>query len=917
MAISVNYPTTNLAVGAYKDIVFSGKTGAEYFFDVLEGADKCTIAKQNSTTWRVTRTAAGTIRVRGSESPFGASYGRAINHDDGKTQLLEDGRLKITNLSGVQYYNGTAKLNAINQYVTISFCPSLFGMYGDTYAFAFISTWGGTGALALNDVTAVWKFERVAADKVRYYKNGVQVGSDITTSGSDLGYYLTVAPANSGLNTIFPRVEFFANGGAIIDYSEAISVISDPPPPPTADFTAPLTIESGATLSITNGTTGGSGTKVYVWEIDDVVTSPSGGTSANPVFGGLPDGLRKVKMTVTDDAGSDSKTVWVLVRKIFPNSTNIPAGVATEFTSSILNPTWTLPSGATGAAGSNGYKRVVTFGTTGSKTVRAANPSNSSQYEEATNTIYTALQADFNTTTSDNLGNAYFCMDATTGGYGTKNRVWKIDNITTAPTNGDYVNPTFAGLSAGAHKIKLTVTDDSGSSAVEKDIWVGTLSGAAFARSGVAESYSTNVPTPRTWSASPNVGSFVGDAFVAPEGSGTTTIKATNGAKFATKSVTYGPALTADFSVEENYGDNLDFTLTANVSGGGGSYSYQWLLNGVQVGTSSSLTLNKPIGNYELQLIVTDGFGNTDSATHTIHVIKQPLTCTYTPNTSLVAPVTISFTNTTSPSPTEPFWDFGDFITSDQLNPKHTFLVPGKYTIFRKGFVDGDYSDQKLTINIGGSPPSPAENSIEFDEVELDRFYLEGAKGGPTFVTSIIGNPIGNQQRNISRGEFLNVFELAFDKEPEEMVRLLHFFITRFGGGIGFRCFSPLDNKFENEFVANVTHGVGTYNLIRTYEMAGRKVVKRIVKPCPDLKFKLNGALVASSAIVVDYQEGRVTFNNPNSLTTGHVLTVEGEFCLPCVFGMDEFPATGFSTYFDLQGLKVVELLPIALGIED
>lgn len=156
--------------------------------------------------------------------------------------------------------------------------------------------------------------------------------------------------------------------------------------------------------------------------------------------------------------------------------------------------------------------------------------------------------------TSYNYGQAVIATDGSTGGAGTKTRVWKIDGVVTTPSNGSFTSPTFAGLSAGTHTIRLEVTDDSGSDFFEDTVFIGTVSGSSAVANGAASTYTTNVSTP-TWSVTAGDGSInSGGVFTAPEsGNGESTIRAINGENFTTKTIIWGFPRTVTLSNVESY----------------------------------------------------------------------------------------------------------------------------------------------------------------------------------------------------------------------------------------------------------------------------------------------------------------------------------------------------------------------------
>ncbi|HNT08898.1 S8 family serine peptidase, partial [Methanoculleus sp.] len=65
-----------------------------------------------------------------------------------------------------------------------------------------------------------------------------------------------------------------------------------------------------------------------------------------------------------------------------------------------------------------------------------------------------------------------------------------------------------------------------------------------------------------------------------------------------------------------------------------------------------------------------------------VQAIDPILQSNFTANTTTgTAPLTVQFTDASTGSPNEWFWDFGDNTTSTDQNPIHTYTVPGNYTV--------------------------------------------------------------------------------------------------------------------------------------------------------------------------------------------------------------------------------------------
>jgi hypothetical protein len=81
----------------------------------------------------------------------------------------------------------------------------------------------------------------------------------------------------------------------------------------------------------------------------------------------------------------------------------------------------------------------------------------------------------------------------------------------------------------------------------------------------------------------------------------------------------------------------------------------------------------------------TPGTSNMD-ATSNIYTLALPpavpvASFTVSPGLDGVAPMTATFTDTSTGSPTSWAWDFGDGTTSTVQNPSHTFTAAGSYTV--------------------------------------------------------------------------------------------------------------------------------------------------------------------------------------------------------------------------------------------
>jgi gliding motility-associated-like protein len=126
------------------------------------------------------------------------------------------------------------------------------------------------------------------------------------------------------------------------------------------------------------------------------------------------------------------------------------------------------------------------------------------------------------------------------------------------------------------------------------------------------------------------------------------------------------------------------FINQTNPNSSTGTVTYSW-----DFGDGSTSTLANPThiytspGIYHVTLVAVNGVGCTSVLTKNTYINAAPkpvASFTSTNNNSCTAPVTASFTNT-STGTTSYLWDFGDGTTSPQASPNHTYTSSGAYTV--------------------------------------------------------------------------------------------------------------------------------------------------------------------------------------------------------------------------------------------
>ena len=129
------------------------------------------------------------------------------------------------------------------------------------------------------------------------------------------------------------------------------------------------------------------------------------------------------------------------------------------------------------------------------------------------------------------------------------------------------------------------------------------------------------------------------------------------------------------------------FTLAFTDQSTGSPTSWLWSFGD---GTTSSdrnpAHTYTTMGDFTASLLVTNAAGsNTATVTHAVQVGEPTIAnfsyTTPTRNTADTSPFSVTFTDTSSNSPTSWLWNFGDGTTSTQQNPTHSYSTWGRYTV--------------------------------------------------------------------------------------------------------------------------------------------------------------------------------------------------------------------------------------------
>ena len=133
-------------------------------------------------------------------------------------------------------------------------------------------------------------------------------------------------------------------------------------------------------------------------------------------------------------------------------------------------------------------------------------------------------------------------------------------------------------------------------------------------------------------------------------------------------------------------------------------------------GDSNTSTAQNPshtyssTGSYTVALTATNSYGNNTNTKNNYITVGNPPVANFsgTPTTGN-APLAVTFTDSSTNSPTAWSWNFGDSNTSNVQNPSHTYASAGTYTVALTAYnAYGNNTNTKtnyIVVNSSGNPP--------------------------------------------------------------------------------------------------------------------------------------------------------------------------------------------------------------------
>ncbi len=518
---------------------------------------------------------------------------------------------------------------------------------------------------------------------------------------------------------------------------------------PVAEAGADVTINSGQSTeldgsgsAINGGCTAAGGHIDYQWRIKGGAVIQS--WSTDPTVTVSPTGNTTYTLEVRCSAlpsCTDSDDVVVTVTECVPPTADFSGNVTSGcepltvlFTDSSTNATswnWTFPGGSPSSANTKG-PHTVTYNSPGTYNVTLT-VNNACGNSTTTKVNYIEVlplpKADFYASnTKPCAGTEIDFIDNSTGTY--DEWFWDFGD----GSNSTAQDPSHTYATAGTYTVSLTISNGCGSDTKTKENYIEVLPlpKADFYASNTKPCAGTEIDFTDNstgtydewfWDFGDGSNSTAQDPSHTYATAGTYTVSLTisNGCGSDTKTkenyIEVLPLPKADFYASNTQpcaGTEIDFTDNST-----GTYD-EWFWD---FGDGSNSTAQDPshtyatAGTYTVSLTISNGCGSdTKTKENYIEVLPLPKADFYASNTQPCAGTEIDFTDNSTGTYDEWFWDFGDGSNSTAQDPSHTYATAGTYTV-------------SLIISNGcGSDTKTKENYIEVLPLPKADFYASNTQ---------------------------------------------------------------------------------------------------------------------------------------------------------------------------------------------
>ena len=487
---------------------------------------------------------------------------------------------------------------------------------------------------------------------------------------------------------------------------------------PTASYTWQI---NNLSVQFTNTSTGGTS---YNWDFGDGTNS----TEASPLHTYTNGGLNTVTLTVSNSCGTKTFIRTIQLQQsptadFTATNTNGCGPLTVAFTNaSSDNATsfaWQFPGGM--PATSTVENPTVVYSQPGvySVTLIASGPSGSDTTTQQNFVTVGGVPSPAFTSSNSQLNVTFTNTTANATSY-----TW---NFGDGSAPGSAPNPSHTYANDGVYTVTLTATNACGSATSTQVVTVVSPPLAGFIAnpsSGCApfsihfSNQSTSNATSFQWvfpGGSPATSTQANPVvwYMVPGVYGVT-LTASNSAGESTlvdtSVVTVESGPTAGFSAEV-MGANVTFDNTSSAN----SFSYSWNFGdgsaaSTQAEPSHTYTQD---GIYTIRLIAFNGCG-PDTTTQTVTIVTPPTSAFGVSQTSGCGPLTVQFSNQSSPNATTFQWQFpgGSPATSTLENPVVVYAQPGTYTAtLIAGNIAGLGAAVQQTVVVNAGPTAQFSSS--------------------------------------------------------------------------------------------------------------------------------------------------------------------------------------------------------------
>ena len=580
-------------------------------------------------------------------------------------------------------------------------------------------------------------------------------------SESSLGSY-TRTFSSAGSKCWYVSDTFGSSGKAYLTINADPSV--------TGISFSPSSIDVGQSTTLTACISGGSSPYTYTWSESGAAGQFSSTTASNPTWTSSGTGTATFSVSITDASGesaSGSGSLTVLSDpSISISASHNPsdAGQSIDFSTS-----------ASGGSGSyTSYSYILYDGTSTSDSQLASGSTSSFSYTFSSSGSYllkysvtdsngcTSSASLTQTVNSDptvsisssqnptDTGKTVEFTSSASGGTPGYSYSWSVNGNTYSSKD---INVSFS--SSGSYSVQLTVTDAAGYS-VSKTLTETVNSDPTVSASSNVSSADVNYPVEFSSTPSGGTGSYSyswtlnGQQISTSQdfsysfssvGTYTLTVTITDSVgvqSSASVTVKINPNPSVSISSSQNPADvGNSVTFSSSESGGTGTDTYVWYINGVQESTASSFSYSfSAAGTYYVNVTVTDSDGHTASyslketvnpdPSVVIHVVHNPT------DVGIWANFSASIAGGTGPFSYS--WTInGESFTTAYVN--YTFTASGTFPISLT-VADANGNTATASVNEVVNPDPTVAAEAQYSTVDQginDTFYADVSGGTSPF----------------------------------------------------------------------------------------------------------------------------------------------------------------------------------------